>query len=61
MAVRGQQVTEIRLAENGMPYSVAVDLSIPAVESAMRMRGIKDQWACLQRVRRLFHMMREKE
>ena len=40
---------------------VYIDLSIPAVESAMRIRGVKDQWACLQKVRRLWYAMRERE
>jgi hypothetical protein len=34
---------------------VFIDLSIPAVESAMRIRGVRDQWGCLEKVRRCFH------
>jgi hypothetical protein len=32
-----------------------IDISVPAIESAIRMRGVKDQWGCLQRVVRCFH------
>ena len=31
------------------------DLSIPAVKIAMDLYGVRDQKACLNRVRRLFH------
>jgi len=37
---------------------MAVYLSIPAVESAMRIKGIADQWECLGRVMRLFDHFR---
>ena len=33
----------------------AVDISIPAVKIAMDLYGVKDQAACLNRVRKLFH------
>jgi hypothetical protein len=55
MMVRRQMVT----AQIG--DKTYIDISIPAVESAMRMRGVKDQWGCLNRVRRLFYEMRERE
>ena len=32
-----------------------VDISIPAVKIAMDLHGVKDQIACLNRVRKLFH------
>ena len=32
-----------------------VDISIPAVKIAMELYGVKDQTACLIRVRKLFH------
>jgi len=58
MATRRQYVTRMEIAvENGVPYphTVIVDISIPAVESAMRIRGVKDQWDCLVKVRQAFH------
>lgn len=32
-----------------------MDISIPAVKIAMDLYGVKDQAACLNRVRKLFH------
>ena len=32
-----------------------VDIDNQAIEAAMRMRGVKDQWDCLLRVRAVFH------
>ena len=32
-----------------------VDISLPAVKIAMDLYGVKDQPACLNRVRKLFH------
>jgi hypothetical protein len=55
MTVRRQYVSRIAIAENGQPYSAIVDLSIPAVESAMRIIGVKDQKDCLRKVQRLFY------
>ena len=37
-----------------------VDISIPAVKIAMDILGVKDQMACLNRVRKLFHHFLEK-
>ena len=37
------------------------DLSIPAVKIAMDLYGVRDQKACLNRVRRLFHHFRERK
>jgi len=53
------QITSAPVGDGKM----AVDISIPSVESAMRIRGVKghDQWDCLGKVRRLFHEMRGKE
>lgn len=50
MATRGQVITR------GME-GVIVDISIPAVESAMRIFNVKDQADCLQKVRRTFYAM----
>lgn len=56
-----QEAAEIYMMTRGQIISaeigggeLAVYLSIPAVESAMRIRGVKDQWECLGRVQRLF-------
>lgn len=38
-----------------------VDISIPAVKIAMDLHGVRDQKACLNRVRRLFHHFRERK
>jgi hypothetical protein len=53
MLTRRQYVT----AEQGR----IVDISIPAVKTVMDMIGVEDQLDCLNRVRKLFHAMREKE
>jgi len=37
------------------------DLSIPAVKIVMDLYRVRDQKACLNRVRRLFHHFREKK
>jgi hypothetical protein len=37
-----------------------VDISIPAVKIVMDLCGVKDQMACLTRVRKLFHHFLEK-
>lgn len=50
MTTRRQYVTR----HNGR-LDVIVDLSIPAVESAMRIIGVKDQKDCLRKVQNLFH------
>ena len=53
VAVRGQVITR------GME-GVIVDISIPAIESAMRIFNVKDQVDCLQKIRRTFyHFLRE--
>jgi hypothetical protein len=53
MAARGQIVTR------GME-GVIVDISIPAIESAMRIFNVKDMIDCLQKVRRTFyHFLKE--
>lgn len=53
MAVRGQVITR------GME-GVIVDISIPAIESAMRIFNVKDQVDCLQKIRRTFyHFLKE--
>jgi len=63
MLCRRQYVTRTAIAENGMPYSVIVDISVPAVTAAMDEYpgGIKDRWGVLNRVRKLFFSMRENE
>lgn len=48
MASRGQVITR------GME-GVIVDISIPAIESAMRIFKVKDQIGCLHKVRRTFY------
>jgi hypothetical protein len=56
MVVRGQVITR------GMD-GVVTDISIPAIESAMRMYGVPDsgQWSCMNQVRRVFfHFMETK-
>lgn len=40
---------------------VIVDLSLPAVKIAMDIHGVKDQLDCLERVRRAWYELREKE
>lgn len=50
MITRRQYVTR----HNGR-LDVIVDLSIPAIESAMRIIGVKDQRDCLRKVQQLFH------
>jgi len=50
MATRGQVITR------GME-GVIVDISIPAIESAMRIFNVKDKVDCLQKVRRTFYAM----
>ncbi len=53
------QTVQFQEQENGEAV-VRTDISIPAVEAAMRILGVKpsDQWTCLRRVRNLFHEMR---
>lgn len=48
MMTRRQVVT---MGVNGQ----IMDISIPAVKIAMDLCGVKDQMACLNRVRKLFH------
>lgn len=48
MATRGQVITR------GMD-GVVTDISVPAIESAMRIRGVDNQWDCLVKVQKLFH------
>ena len=50
MMTRWQYVTR----HNGK-FDVVVDISIPAVESAMRIKKVRDQEGCLNKVRRTFH------
>ncbi|OPY74909.1 MAG: hypothetical protein A4E65_03686 [Syntrophorhabdus sp. PtaU1.Bin153] len=45
---RGQVITR------GMDGEI-VDINNTAIESAMRTRGVKDPWACANRVRAVFH------
>lgn len=53
MAARGQVITR------GMD-GVIVDISIPAIESAMRIFNVKDQVDCLQKVMSTFyHFLKE--
>ena len=37
------------------------DISIPAVQIAMDLHGVKDQLSCLIRVRKLFHHFLERQ
>lgn len=53
MATRGQVITR----NKGMEVDMVTDISIPAVESAMRIFNVKDQADCLQKVRRTFYAM----
>ena len=41
---------------------IEIDLDYPSVESAMRMKGIpmEDQWDIFNRVRKLFHQVKER-
>jgi hypothetical protein len=48
MTCRGQVITR------GMDGQI-IDISLPAVESAMRMIGVQDQRKCLAMVRRVFY------
>lgn len=50
MTVRRQYVTR----HNGR-NDVIVDLSIPAIESAMRIKRVRDRDGCLRKVQRTFH------
>jgi len=53
MATRGQVITR------GME-GVIVDISIPAIESVMRIYGVKDKVDCLHKVRMAFyHFLKE--
>ena len=53
MASRGQVITR------GMER-VIVDISIPAIESAMRIFNVQEQADCLQKIRRTFyHFLKE--
>jgi hypothetical protein len=45
---RGQVITR---GMDGMIW----DIDNQAIESAMRMKGVKDPWNCLIKVRRVFH------
>ena len=51
MASRQQYVTRSR----GMEGDVVIDIRNSEIESAMRMKGVSDQWTCLGKVRRVFH------
>jgi hypothetical protein len=53
MTVRGQVIT----VGGGMGGAIVMDVSIPAIESAMRLRRIRprDRWQCLVRVQKVFH------
>jgi len=56
MASRGQVITRSR----GMDGDMVTDISILAVESAMRIFNVKDQADCLSKVRRTFyHFLKE--
>lgn len=52
MLVRRQVVT--------MGQGQSVDISIPAIKIVMDLYGVRDQLACLNRVRKLFHHFLEK-
>ena len=55
MDCRNQKIFEIKLTESGMPYSQLIDISIPAVESSMRIHRVKDREDCLNKVKRCFY------
>jgi len=55
MLVRRQYVTRTAFTKDGRPYSVVVDVSIPAIKDAMDAMGVEDQRDCMRRVRNLFH------
>ena len=52
-------MTRRQVVTAGMSGQI-VDISIPAVKIAMDLLGVKDQAACLLRVRKLFHHFLEK-
>ena len=47
-------LTRRQVVTMGMSGQI-VDISIPAVKIAMDLYGVKDQAACLTRIRKLFH------
>lgn len=55
MDCRNQKIFEIRLTDNGMPYSQLIDINIQAVESSMRIHRVKDREDCLSKVRHCFY------
>jgi hypothetical protein len=52
-------MTRCQIITVGMSGQI-VDISIPAVKIAMDLLGVKDQVACLNQVRKLFHHFLEK-
>jgi len=56
MAVRGQ-ILSAEISKNRR----MITLSIPAVESAIRMKGIRDQWSCLQTIMLAWHYLRAEQ
>lgn len=47
-------MTRRQVVTSGMGGQI-VDISIPAIKIAMDLYGVKNQMACLNRVRKLFH------
>lgn len=52
-------LTRCQIITAGMSGQI-VDISIPAIKIAMDLLGVKDQVACLNLVRKLFHHFLEK-
>jgi hypothetical protein len=53
--VRGQVITKIRLAGNGMPYSEVVDLDHKALWADIDGLGIRDRAGTFEKVLTVFH------
>ena len=59
-AAKVYMLTRRQVVAMGMGGQI-VDISIPAVKIVMDLFGIKDQAACLNRVRKLFHHFLERQ
>ena len=55
MDCRNQKIFEMKLAENGMPYSQLIDINITAVKDSMWIHRVKDREECLSKVKRAFY------
>lgn len=52
---RNQKIFEMKIADNGMPYSQLIDINITAVKDSMWIHRVKDREDCLSKVRRCFY------